>query len=93
MKVRKTTKVLILFIVVLLLSVYAAMKISDYRGIKAVEKAERAKRSLTKPNINSPIIKIGIRNGKVQTLKMDTVVISPDGDTMHSSSTSVNVSW
>lgn len=93
MKVRKTTKLLIGFIIAFLLSGYIVFRIADYKGIKAVERAEKAGRSLTKPNESVSTIKNRITNERVKTIKMDTIIISPDGDTVYSSSTSVDVDW
>ena len=93
MKVRKSTKLLIGFIIAFLLSGYIVFKIADSKSVKAVERAEKAGRSLTKPNENLSNIKNRIKNERVKTIKMDTIIVSPDGDTVYSSSTSVDVNW
>ena len=93
MKVRKTTKLLIGFIIALLLSGYIVFKMADSKGREAVARAEKAGRSLTKPNESVSTIKNRIKNERVKTIKMDTIIISPDGDTVYSSSTSVDIDW
>lgn len=50
MKVRKTTKLLIGFIIAFLLSGYIVFKMADSKGREAVARAEKAERSLTEPN-------------------------------------------
>ena len=93
MKVRKTTKLLIGFIIAFLLSGYIVFKMADSKGREAVARAEKAERRLTEPNERVSRIKNIIKNERVKTIQMDTIVISPDGDTVYSSSTSVDIDW
>lgn len=67
MKVRKTTKLLIGFIIAFLLSGYIVFKMVDSKGREAVARAEKAERSLTEPNERVSRIKNIIKNERVKT--------------------------
>ncbi len=90
MKIRKTTKIILGFAIICVIFVVVAFNVADSKAIQAAGQAAKAGRSLIKEDTYN-----GVYFGKwglyVETV--DSLVVSPNGDTTYIERTSSVYSW